>query len=228
MIKNLCVNSCYFHSIIHGHDKGLEVIDNIFKTGAIKSPASLGINDTRYGCHKATDICLSKATKKTTKQGVFSCFDLYVSGLTSFIIDKDISKKQKIIKPRVLPVNKLFGNIERGNTTNLYDEYRTNDDIKLEDILGICIPYDKLVNDPFACCMFVVEEILMGYYNCLLGRNAENEIRAKGQGEDKLKLRKELIELYIEEVIKSKNKYGVDLPIYLYKENNNKKELVLR
>lgn len=225
VLKHLNVNNCYFHSIIHGANESLKIIDSIFNDGAIKSPESLGVK-VRPGCHLASDICLSKITKSRLVKNTHSCFDIYVSRLTSLIIDKEISKKQRVIKPTVISTGEAFLQ-ENGNKTNLYDEYRVREDIFLEYIKGICIPYHNLINDPLTFVPFVVDQILMMYYNGLLDYEYKNKVlREEGTKEAREK-RISILDNYIGSIEKLVKDYQLDIPIYLY-ENSKSPRLVLR
>lgn len=225
-MSDIIINSCYFHSIIHGCDKSLEVMDSILKMGYIKSPKSLGVK-ARSGCHKESEICLSKVTPSKNKKEIFSCFELYLPKLTSFVIDKSVSSHQKIIKTKCVPTTELHKHTE-GTVTNLYDEYRTREDISLDYIKGICIPYNNLVNDPFQFLQFVNEEILMAYYNGLLDYYLIEEIKREQSDIIFKNSRIELLELYIKKLEVLLHEYDRRIPIYHYNIDAGKKCLIKR
>lgn len=225
MIKNLNINNYYFHSIIHGVNEGLKVIDNIVKTGAIKSPHSLGVK-ARFGCHNESDICLSHLTKTKMIPGTISCFDIYVSRLTSFVVDKKISQKCRIYKPKVTTTEEIFFNMS-DNKTNLYDEYRTKDDIPIEYIKGLCVPYNSLVKDPLIFVPFVVEELLMGYYNGYLDGETRELILTKEATKEAYNRRVDILNNYIGKIEEIFNSCHIDMPIYYYESSSNPK-LILR
>lgn len=223
MIKNLNINDYYFHSIIHGAKEGLKVINNIMKTGAIKSPQSLGV-EAREGCHRPNEICLSHITKNAIKYDTRSCFDIYVSRLTSFIIDKEISEKFQIVKPKVITTIESFL-YNYNDKTNLYDEYRTTNDIPLEYIKGICIPYKNLLNLPLTFVPFVCEDILIAYYNGNLDWHYREKVLNKESGQQAFDRRKYFLDAYIDKLQSILQKYHSDISIYHYQNDN---QLVLR
>lgn len=225
MILNLNINDYYFHSIIHGAQEGLQVIDNIIKTGAIKSPESLGV-EARFGCHRANEICLSRVTNGNVKCGSISCFDIYVSRLTSLIIDKEISNRFQLIKPKVITTEEIFLH-NYNNQTNLYDEYRINNDIPIEYVKGICIPYKNLLNLPLTFVPFVVEDILMAYYNGGLDNFYRESVLNKEEGQQAFDRRKYFLDRYICQLETILHNYHFDVPIYCYDDDSDKK-LVLR
>lgn len=225
MIKDLNVNDYYFHSIIHGAEEGLQVIDNIIKMGAIKSPQSLGTK-ARIGCHDKSDICLSHITKSNILQGTISCFDIYVPRLISFVIDREVSKSCQLYKPANAPIQEIYF-YNDAKKTNLYDEYRTKKDIPLEYIKGICIPYYNLVEDPMIFIPFIVEDILMDYYNGNLDNDIINLILQNETTEEAYDKRVVALNKYIDNLERIFETYRVNIPIYYY-ENEPSPKLILR
>lgn len=225
MIKDLNINNYYFHSIIHGINEGLEVINNIAKMGAIKSSQSLGVK-ARFGCHHESDICLSHITEVKSMPEAISCFDIYVPRLTSFVIDRNISQVCKIYKPVVAANEEIILN-NNYNKTNLYDEYRTKDNIPIEYIRGLCIPYHSLTIDPLVFVPFVVEEILMSYYNGFLDSRIHDLILMRETTKEAYDKRVNILNNYIEKLEEIFNLYDLDIPIYYYESEPNSK-LVLR
>lgn len=225
MIKDLNVNDYYFHSIIHGAEEGLQVIDNIIKMGAIKSPQSLGTK-ARIGCHDKSDICLSHITKSNILQGTISCFDIYVPRLISFVIDREVSKSCQLYKPANAPIEEIIlTNYEK--KTNLYDEYRTKKDIPIEYIKGVCIPYYNLVENPLIFIPFIVEDILMGYYNGTLDNYTINLILQNEMSKEAYDKRVVVLNKYIDNLEHIFEIYKVNIPIYYY-ENESSPKLILR
>lgn len=213
-MSDLRINDCFFHSIIHGEEKSLKVIKGILGDKAIRSPKSLGVK-ARFGCHKEDDICLSKVTKEKNVHGLISCFDLYLPRLTTFIIDKNVKNNQRIIKPNIVPVDKLY-KYKEGTATNLYDEYRTKEDIPLDYVKGICIPYNNLVEDPVLFMQFLCEDILMAYYNGELYQCVIEQIRNEQTNDKAKKLRIDCLEEYIKKVKKLLVDNDTEIPIYNY------------
>lgn len=223
MIKNLNINDYYFHSIIHGAKESLKVINNIMKTGSIKSPQSLGA-EFREGCHRPNEICLSHITQNAIEYDTRSCFDIYVARLTSFIIDKEIAQKFQIVKPKVITTDEIFlGNYD--DKTNLYDEYRTTHDIPVEYIKGVCIPYKDLLNLPLTFVPFVIEDILIAYYNGDLDWRYRERVLDKERGQQAFERRKHFLDDYIDKLQSILQKYHSDIPIYHYQNDN---QLILR
>ncbi len=225
MIKNLNINDYYFHSLIHGANEGLKVVDDILKAGAIKSPQSLGVR-ARVGCHYPNEICLSQVTSGVIKPDTISCFDIYVPRLTSLMIDKEVSKKCHIFKPQVVTTEEAFW-CHSNSKTNLYDEYRTNNDIPIEYIKGLCIPYHNLVNDPLAFVPFIVEDILMAYYNGNLDGYYQESVLNSESSKQAYDRRRDILNSYVVQLQKILQDNHFDVPIY-YCENDNDRKLVLR
>lgn len=225
MIKDLNINDYYFHSIIHGAKEGLQIIDNIVKTGAIKSPQSLGTK-ARIGCHDKSDICLSHITKTNILEGTVSCFEIYVPRLTSFVIDKEVSKRCQLYKPKNAPINEIFF-YNDDKKTNLYDEYRTKKDIPLDYIKGVCIPYYNLIENPLVFVPFIMEDILMDYYNGTLDNSIINLILKNEVTKEAYDKRLAFLNEYIDNLKSIFENYQVNIPIYYY-ESESSPKLILR
>lgn len=221
-INNLNVNDYYFHSIIAGCERSFSILKNILITGAIKSPKSLKIRG-RVGCNKVDEICLSANTKINNPKIYTSCFDLYLSRLVTLIIDKEYSKKYKVIKPKVITTKEIFSSDEyiNGNVTNLYDEYRTRNDIPLKYIKGVSIPYNNLIDDPICFLTFASEEALMEYYNYGLDFNIIRSFAIEKSTEEEKKARIKSLENYIACINKLFEAAQLDIPIYTYENDKN-------
>ena len=226
-IKELSINDYYFHSIIRGANKTFDTIDSIISSRALLS-MKLQHKQVINGCHKDNEICLSCVTEEPEKVEEYrSCFDIYVSRLVSLVIDKEVSKKQKIIKPELLSTTEIFNSIGMNNSyTNLYDEYRTIGRMPFKYIKGICIPFDDIINDPIKYLTFLDDDRMVEFYNGFIPAEVLDTY-SKRYNNDKDKNRRiEVMNKYVDAIrilVKQKN---VNLPIYYY--DNNERKLVLK
>lgn len=227
MVQKLIVNQYYFHSIIHGYEKSLETIESIIKDGYIKSPSSRGL-EQRKSCCKSTEICLAEKIKNKDKKKYVSCMDIYLPRLTTFVIDKQVKKTVKIIRPRIITTEEAFNNYGKfDNATNLCDELRAVGDISLEYVKGISVPYNGLINDPYFFFTFFDEQVLMDSYNGVHDSSLLKSIRAEFSDEKHMLQRKEYVEAFIVELSSKVNKNGLNIPLYNY-DSSNPHQLVKR
>ena len=226
-IKELNINDYYFHSIIRGANKTFDTIDSVISSRALLS-MKLQHKQVINGCHKDNEICLSSVTDEPLNAEEYrSCFDIYVPRLVSLVIDKEVSKKQKIIKPELLSTTEIFNSIGMNNSyTNLYDEYRTIGRIPFKYIKGICIPFDDINNDDIKYLTFLDDDRLIEYYNGLIPLEVMNMYSKRYNNDIDKNKRIDIMDKYVDAIrvlVKQKN---VKLPIYYY--DSNERKLVLK
>ena len=224
-INEIDINECYFHSIIHGAKESFVILDSIISNKAILSPRILHKKVNR-GCHKDNEICLSHITDKPSNiEDYLSCFDIYVSRLMSFIIDKEIARKNNLYKPELLSTSDIFDcSINNSSYTNLYDEYRAIGRIPFKYIKGICIPYNQIINDPYIYLTFLNEEEQIKYYNGYVYLEDIDKYKLNNNKISDKNKRIQFMDKYIDSVEKLIKFYNIKLPIYLYDD----KKLVLK
>jgi len=215
------INDFYFHSIIQDYTTTNLVLSSIINTGAIKAPVKID-KEKRYGCHKETDICLSKITDTSNIKDItiyLSCFDFYMNNFTSIMVDKEFDKTHKIIKPKLVSMMDYAYEpdlILSGDTTNIYDEYRTEDDISLEYLKGVCIPSEHLIEDPATFAIFIMKELFDAYLANTLDANIINMIRRDRSSLDDINKREEFVKKYVLEIKEMFDRINIDMPIYDY------------
>ena len=138
------IRNCYFHSLNLNGEKTLEVIESILKDGKILSLDRSGKNYGSIRMNKSDEICISKICK--SKPFYNSAFDMYVKQKVSFILKGNLPD---VYKPELIPVSCTFGNeldFCDSGFTDMYDEFRVKDEISLEHVVGINVPFGSIIS----------------------------------------------------------------------------------
>ena len=76
-----------------------------------------------------------------------SAFDMYVKQKVSFILKGNLPN---VYKPELIPVSYTFGDelsFCDSGFTDMYDEFRVKDEISLEHVVGINVPFQSIINN---------------------------------------------------------------------------------
>lgn len=228
-IEKLDVTDFYFHSIIQGAKNAFRVVDGVIGKKGILPPKQIN-NFHRIGCNALDEVCLSKVTEtKYNDSNYLSCFDIYVPRLMSFIIDKKFDIKHRVKKPTLISTDDIFdlSDEENKKCTNLYDEYRTKGRIPFKYIKGLSIPYEDLINNPIIYLTFVDDLAQVQFYNGYFTKQEIDSYLKIHSTNKKMKKRKEFIEEYIYLIESLIQQRDVNLPIYFYEHENDRK-LILK
>ncbi len=223
MNTDVSLKKYFYHSIINDSTSSLNIIKSILDSGYIMNSSSQGVK-VRRGCHNSNEVCLSHYTPLKNNKNYISCFKIYIPLLTTFVIDEDISKKFKMFKPKLVTTDAIFKNKCSSKVTNIYDEYRTKNNIPLEYIKGLSIPYKGLVSDPFLFYLFSTEDALVAYYNGYIPSDMADVIYEEGCNSKQESNRRNYMDDYIERIDSIAKSSEFKLPIFYYEDNR----LVLR
>lgn len=136
------ISDCYFHSINLDSDNTLRVFDKILTDGKILSLVRSSFSSNEFRMNLCDEICLSKKSRGT----VFyeSAYELYVKSCLSFIIKGDLPG---VYKPKMIPPKGDGMRYLNSGKTDLIGEYRVKDEISLDDVVGINIPFNGIINN---------------------------------------------------------------------------------
>lgn len=134
----------YYHGIESFLDEDASVLDlflNIIKSGAIKTRTSLDDNNAL----KMNHICLYRKNEDVDYKerqpypiGPMSALDAWINNGLVFVISPDINAYKPIYKEDYK---------REENETNIIDEWRTNENIPIEKIVGIALPLQTIENE---------------------------------------------------------------------------------
>lgn len=136
------IKDCYFHSINLDGAGTLIVFDKILKDGKILSLEKTSFSSSKYRMNKSDEICLSKKNRYSIFHE--SAYDIYVKSCLSFILRGDLPG---VYKPELIPIKGDGMRYLDSGKTDLVGEYRIKDEISLDDVIGINIPFNGLINN---------------------------------------------------------------------------------
>lgn len=131
----------YYHGIEPYPDDNaisLQQLINIIKSGAIKTYDKVRgkkIEGMNHICLYKKDETVDYLKRKPFPLGEFSALDAWINNCLVFIISPDINAYKPIYK-------KDYNRSKE--ETNVFDEWRTNEDIPIEKIVGLALPFDWL------------------------------------------------------------------------------------
>lgn len=190
------VKNCYFHSLNLSGDKTLEVIEDILNDGKILSLDRSGKSYGSIRMNKSDEICISKMCKR--KHFYNSAFDMYVKQKVSFILKGNLPN---VYQPELIPVSYTFGDelsFCDSGFTDMYDEFRVKDEISLEHVIGINVPFKSIINN-------------LGCYKWFF-LDFDEEFR--GRLNDPKRVRIEKTISFYRDMTKIMNESGISLPIF--------------
>ena len=132
----------YYHGTNQIHNKGLDIMIDIIESGGIKSTNKrLGSSSGIYnGCDYISVGKWDREENIDFSRFDESCFYGWIFWCPTFIIDPDIAaihaeKKNGLVNPK------------EGRYSSFIDEYHVKDEIELDKIRGIAIPFSLIKGD---------------------------------------------------------------------------------
>ena len=139
------IRNCYFHSLNLNGEKTLEVLEDIIRDGKILSLERSGKSYDHVRMNKSDEICISKMCNQ--KLFYNSAFNMYVKQKVSFILKGNLPN---VYKPDLIPVSSTFGDelsFCNSGFTDMYDEFRVKDEIPLDYVVGINVPFKSIMDN---------------------------------------------------------------------------------
>ena len=206
------ISSVYCHSLIGARRYALKKLNNIFKMGVIVPPCNNPYSDDPE-FNRLDEICLSKF-EGIKLDGYESAFHLYVNTYITLLL----KEPAKLYRPSIIRTDEITQEKkDSGLYTNLFDEWRTDEFISVDDIVGISIPVECLFDNDLNYLLFnsVICSILSSEEDADMRLSRYAFLRGKELRDYKKAYN---IDDAISKIEKLLKKYNLDIPLYEYSE----------